>query len=114
MQQPAKSRRSITLRSALFALLKAKGQRRKHPSARTVGHVAGAISAALAEAVQQELLESNVLFRLKHIIGARAPPDRQRTPRTREYEHYGQHLRHALPPDDPAGGGQMGRDCAVQ
>jgi len=46
-------------------MLKVKGVRRDHIGARTVRHVAGVVSVALAEAVEQELMQSNPMYRLK-------------------------------------------------
>lgn len=73
---PVPQLRRPQLRSAFYALLRTEGKRRKHLSARTVRHVAGVISAALSEAVEQELLPSNPMLRLK------LPPIEQREARS--------------------------------
>lgn len=53
------------LRAAFFAMLTIKGRRRERISVRTVRHVAGLVSVALSEAVEQELIPSNPMFKLK-------------------------------------------------
>lgn len=60
----SKLRRSV-LKNGFFAMLRVKGTRREHISARSVRHVAGVVSVALAEAVEQELIQSNPMYRLK-------------------------------------------------
>jgi integrase len=64
-QVPLSDLRRPQLRSAFYALLRSKGDRREHISARTVRHVASVVSVALNEAVEQELLPSNPMLRLK-------------------------------------------------
>lgn len=53
------------IEAALFALLAAKSQRRKHISARTVRHVAGLINVALNKAFKLELISVNPMLRVE-------------------------------------------------
>src|SRR5207248_4899816 len=53
------------LEAALFALLKAKGKRRKHISGRTVRHVAGVLHVALNKAFKLELISVNPMLRVE-------------------------------------------------
>ncbi len=52
------------IESALYALLKAKGKRREHISARSVRHVAGLLNVALNKAFRLELIEVNPMLRV--------------------------------------------------
>lgn len=53
------------LESGLYALLKAKGKRREHISARTVRHVAGLLNVALNKAFRLELIAVNPMLRVE-------------------------------------------------
>jgi len=53
------------LEAALYALLKAKGKRRKHISARSVRHVAGLLNVALNKAFKLELIQVNPMLRVE-------------------------------------------------
>jgi integrase len=60
---PSLSHQQLEL--ALFNLLKAKGRRREHISARTVGHVGGLLSVALNKAFKLELITVNPMLRVE-------------------------------------------------
>ena len=64
-QTPLTGIRRAQFKTALFALATAKAQRRERLSGRTVLHVRGVISAALNEAVEQELIPANPMAGLK-------------------------------------------------
>jgi integrase len=53
------------LEPALYGLLKAKGKRREHVSARTVRHVAGVLNVALNKAFRLELISVNPMLRVE-------------------------------------------------
>jgi integrase len=53
------------LEAMLYGLLKAKGKRRKHISARTVRHVAGLLHVALNKAFKLELIPANPMLRVE-------------------------------------------------
>jgi integrase len=53
------------LEPALYALLKAKGKRREHVSARTVRHVAGLLNVALNKAFRLEMIPVNPMLRVE-------------------------------------------------
>jgi integrase len=53
------------LEASLYALLKAKGKRREHVSARTVRHVAGVLHVALNKAFKLELIPVNPMLRVE-------------------------------------------------
>jgi integrase len=53
------------LESQLYALLKAKGKRREHISARTVRHIAGLLHVALNKAFRLELIQVNPMLRVE-------------------------------------------------
>jgi integrase len=72
------SRKAIKI--AMFALLRAKGKRREHLSARTVHHVAGLLSSAFSEAVELELLPANPMLRIKGLPTAEKPDVRALNP----------------------------------
>jgi integrase len=52
------------IETALYALLKAKGKRREHISARSVRHVAGLLNVALNKAFKLELIHVNPMLRV--------------------------------------------------
>ncbi|MFN7939868.1 MAG: site-specific integrase [Bryobacteraceae bacterium] len=62
---PISEIRRPALRAAFHAMLRMKAKRRSHVSVRTVRHVAALVSVARSEAVEQELIPSNPMFRLK-------------------------------------------------
>lgn len=64
-QTPLTDIRRVQFKAALLALANAKAQRRERLSARTVLHVRGVLSAALNEAVEQELIPANPMAGLK-------------------------------------------------
>ena len=53
------------IEAALYALLRAKGQRRAHISARPVNHVAGVLSVALNKAFRLDLISVNPMLRVE-------------------------------------------------
>jgi hypothetical protein len=55
----------VQIETALFSLLKAKGKRRDHISARTVRHVAGLLNVALNKAFRLELVQVNPMLRVE-------------------------------------------------
>jgi hypothetical protein len=57
--------RHAPIEAALYALLRAKGKRREHISARTVRHVAGVLNVALNKAFRLELISVNPMLRVE-------------------------------------------------
>src|ERR1017187_10798025 len=53
------------LEATFYGLLKAKGKRRKHISARTVRHVAGLLNVALNKAFKLEFIQVNPMLRVE-------------------------------------------------
>jgi integrase len=64
-ETPLQDLSHMQLETALYGLLKAKGKRRKHVSARTVRHVAGVLNVALNKAFRLELIAVNPMLRVE-------------------------------------------------
>jgi integrase len=64
-QTPLPDVTHMQIESALYSLLKAKGKRREHISARTVRHVGGLLSVALNKAFRLELVQVNPMLRVE-------------------------------------------------
>src|SRR5262249_33604033 len=62
---PLSALKHTQLEAALYRLLKAKGKRREHVSARTVRHVAGLLNVALNKAFRLELIAVNPMLRVE-------------------------------------------------
>lgn len=71
--------RRVQFKTALLALASAKAQRRERLSGRSVLHVRGVISAALNEAVEQELIPANPMAGLKLKLAPKRDGQRARS-----------------------------------
>lgn len=64
-QTPVHELKHAAIEAALYALLRAKGKRREHVSARTVRHVAGVLNVALNKAFKLDLIPVNPMLKVE-------------------------------------------------